>query len=290
MVHMFYLLCACLLLLPACGREYSVQPKTLARKKSDRKAISKETPAEKKQRRDAETWHGKHTKDMTYDELKQAKASALFNEEREKAMEYLARMLVLGKDLQELQEVRLELADLCFEMGELSEAEIGYRGFITLYPSSKHIEYVRYRTVLACYYQTLDADRDQTKTKEAIKVAQEFLNHADYQTYLADVKIIRTECTTQLFESEKLIFEYYLDRSLLTCAERRLDDIKKQFGEMSRFNPMIVAIEMQLAQAQGNTALYQEKQQLLAQLEAATPPAMTVASNTITPRTYSARF
>ena len=199
---MLYLLAlAPLLLLSGCGhRELVVQPQAMTRKKSDRKRISKETPSEKKLRRDQETWHHKHTKDMNYDELKRAKNDALFNQDQEKAMEYLARMLVLGTDLQELQEVRLELADLCFETGELSEAEIGYRGFITLYPSSKHIEYVRYRTVLTCYYQTLDSDRDQTKTKESIKLAQEFMSFPEYKTYLADVKTIKTHCADQMFD------------------------------------------------------------------------------------------
>jgi outer membrane assembly lipoprotein YfiO len=297
---MFHLIISflCLTLFAACGREHSVQAKHLPRKRTEKpKPISKETPAEKKKRRDSETWHHKATKDMTYDELKHAKTVALNNEDKEKAMEYLARMLVMGSDLRELQEVRLELADLCFDTGELAEAEIGYRGFVTLYPGSEFVEYVRYRTVLCCFYQTLDADRDQTKTKEAIKLAQEFLKNPEYKEYSADIKTISNQCTDQLFESEKNIFTFYIERNQLASAERRLSQMKDQFERVPRFIPMILALECQLAQTQGNTVLFQEKQTALAKLNEAVSDKKLLATNTqptepvgATPRRYSSRF
>jgi outer membrane assembly lipoprotein YfiO len=294
-----FVLISSLALFTGCGRDYSVKAQHLPRKRVEKpKPISKETPAEKKKRRDAETWHHKTTKDMTYEELKQAKTVALAADDKEKAMEYLARMLVLGSDLGALQEVRLELADLCFDTGELSEAEIGYKGFVTLYPGSEYVEYVRYRTVLCCFYQTLDAERDQTKTKETIKLAQDFLKNPEYKQYAADIKTISNQCTDQLFESEKNIFTFYVERNQLASAERRLGQMKDQFERITRFVPMILALECQLAQTQGNTILFQEKQTALAKLTEAVSDKKILATNnsptepplSSTSRRYSARF
>jgi len=275
---MLYLLCLLpLLLLTGCGQERPVKPKKLPR-------------AEKKKEtgKQDESWKSKHVKSMTYQEALLAKESALASNNHEYAIDTLNRMIALGSNLDEVQQARLELADVLFETGELEEAEKKYKEFLALYPNSEHVEYARYRTVLCCFYETLDADRDQTKTKESIKLAQEFLRNDKYQNYAADIRTIMTYCTDQLFDSEMRIFAFYLEEQKdLTAAERRLTALKEQFEPVKRMAPLVLELECKLAQAQGNTALFHEKQAALAKL---TPDANITLATAAPKKAYAAQF
>lgn len=264
-----------LLLLPACGRKFPVEAKRLPKKQT--KATESQD----------DSWKSKHVKSMSYQEAKLAKESAIASNNHEYALETLNRMIAIGSDLDELQYARLELADVLFDSGELEEAEKKYREFLALYPNSEHGEYARYRTVLCCFYETLDADRDQTKTKESIKLAQEFLKNEKYQQYAADVRTIQTYCTDQLFDSEARIFAFYLEEQKdIVAAERRLTTLKEQFESVKRLAPLLLDLECKLAQAQGNTALFHEKQALLAKLQQET--GVVVAAGPQKP--YAAQF
>ncbi len=273
---MFYLIISLLLFLTGCGRELPVKAKKLPPR------------AQKQTAKTDDSWKSKYVKDMTYEELKLAKNSAVASGSHETAIDCINRMITLGTDLHELQFTRIELADVLFESGELEDAEKKYKEFLTLYPNSEHVEYARYRTVLCCFYQTLDADRDQAKTKESIKLSQEFLKNEKHQQFAQDVRTIQTYCTDQLFDSESRIFAFYLEEQKdLVAAERRLDDIKEQFTSVKRLTPMILDLECKLAQAQGNTALFYEKQAVLAKLSQET--GITVASSA-QPKQYAAQF
>lgn len=276
----YYLAIISLLMLTGCGRELPVKAKKLPAREQKQTAKDANVVAN-------DSWKSKYIKDMDYGELKLAKNSAVSSGTHETAVDCLNRMIVLGTDLHELQYTRIELADVLFESGELEDAEKKYKEFLALYPNSEHVEYARYRTVLCCFYQTLDADRDQSKTKESIKLSQEFLKNEKYQQFAQDVRTIQTYCTDQLFDSESRIFAFYLEEQKdVVAAERRLDDIKEQFSSVKRLAPLLLDLECKLAQAQGNTALLYEKQAILAKMNQ--DAGITVAS--AQPKQYAAQF
>jgi outer membrane assembly lipoprotein YfiO len=271
----YYIAIFSLLMLTGCGRELPVKAKKLP------------TREQKHAENANDSWKSKYVKDMTYEELKLAKDSATASGNHENAVDCLNRMIILGTDLHELQYTRIELADTLFESGELEDAEKKYKEFLALYPNSEHVEYARYRTVLCCFYQTLDADRDQSKTKESVKLSQEFLKNEKYQQFAQDVRTIQTYCTDQLFDSEARIFAFYLEEQKdVVAAQRRLDDIKEQFSTVKRLAPLLLDLECKLAQAQGNTALFFEKQATLAKMNQ--DAGITVAH--AEPKQYAAQF
>lgn len=212
--------------------------------------------------------HGKQLKDLSFDELQNAKNIFLEEDDKENALKYLERMMVVSTDLSVLKQLRLEIADLHFDMGNLESAESSYNEFIKSYPGSDEIEYVDYKSILCSFYQTLDPHHDQSKTEQTISLAKKFLSKNLYKTYVADVSIIQKQCVNTLFESEINIFNFYLEQKKLNAAEQRLAYIKEHFSTiLSSHEPLILTLESSLARQQGNLQLAQEKQQELALLQ-----------------------
>ncbi len=205
-------------------------------------------------------------KEMNFDELKTTKIHAIANGNNDRVLAILKRMMATATDIEELRDVRIELADYSFDNGDLEEAAAQYDDFISFYPGSELVEYAKYKLILCTYYQTLDADRDQSKTKQTIQQAQQFLAHNDYINYQSDVGAIFKLCRNRLFENEIGTFNYYLERHKLGAAEARLEQIKTAFAE-SRFNPTVLSLEIQLAQLQGNSSLCEEKKLALAAID-----------------------
>lgn len=205
-------------------------------------------------------------KEMNFAELKVTKAYSIEKGDHPRVLAILKRMMATATDIDELKDVRIELADYSFDNGELEEAATQYEDFLSFYPGSDLVEYAKYKLILCTYYQTLDADRDQSKTKQTIEQAQQFLTRKDYQSYQADVGAIFKLCRNRLFENEISTFNYYLERHKLGAAEARLEQIKTAFNE-SRFNPTVLSLEIQLAQLQGNSSLCEEKKLALAAID-----------------------
>lgn len=203
-------------------------------------------------------------KDMDFQQLRQAKNVLIQEHDIDTAVQYLERMVVTGDDLKELESLRLELADLYFEQGELEKAESRYTEFITLYPSSSQREYASYKAILSCFYQTLSSDRDQTKTKDVVKLARGFIQTKDFTHYMNDVTAITQLCQLKLFEHEVGIIEFYMHSRKLTAAEHRLIAVRDAYGHLQQTEPLLLNLESQIALKRGNNELYQEKQAALA--------------------------
>ncbi len=273
---LFVSLIAFLITLTGCQHTHPVKAKDRPNRKKEQreekqKIATAETAAERQKQRLAhakkEEPFLKSIKDMNFAELKATKEYSQEKGDHARVFAILKRMLATATDIEELKDVRIELADYSFDNGELEEAVAQYEDFISFYPGSDLVEYAKYKSILCTYYQTLDADRDQTKTQQTIQQSKQFLANHDYQNYQSDVSAIFKLCRNRLFENEITTFNYYLERHKLGAAEARLEQIKTAFNE-HRFNPTILSLEIQLAQLQGNSTLCEEKKLALASIDA----------------------
>lgn len=283
---------ASLLLCASCGnRDFSVKPKKnpyLAQNHSEKLDKTKMTPKEYQKKKRALQRHryalfSKPVIDMTIAELQEAKDLSFADGEIKHGLHYLERIAAISDNLNQLRDLRLEIADLYFEMGDLEKAESLYSEFLTLYPGSKAIEYAEYKAILSSFYQTLESDFDQTKTKQTIQLAQSFLGNTKNQHYAGDVVAVKKECLTTLFNSEVSIINFYLEKNKFDGAQQRLANLKEQFANLEGADTTMAALEYELTKKQG------------LELPALTPTASAkdgipvVAQNTAT-KNYSQRF
>lgn len=205
--------------------------------------------------------------EMDYSELKEEKQKLLAKGNREIAIKYIEKMVPLCSDLGELSDLMLELADLLFDAGELAKAERLYAEFASMYPGHQKAEYASYKAIICSYWETLDSQRDQSKTKETIERAESFLkNKAAFTTYADQVDEILFACREKLLESEISIFHYYMHRKDYVAAQSRLDNIEKEMlPVLPTKEPVIISLACELAEQQHNLPVLEEKRTLLAQ-------------------------
>lgn len=204
----------------------------------------------------------KHMTDLTFEELAQLKDAYLEQGDKEFAIKCIDRMIILSSEAQELKDLRIELADLHFDLGNLEQAETTYNDYINFYPGSDLIEYATYKSILSAYYQTLEADRDQSKTHNALALAESFLNHESFKEYADDVHTIKKHCITRAFESELQVYNFYMSQNKVKAAATRVEYMKEHFAS-STITPKIIMLEAEVALRQGNTQLFNDKQQEL---------------------------
>lgn len=169
---------------------------------------------------------------MNFCELKAAKELLLSKNNKQVAIKYVERMLKMCEEIAVISDLTIELADLYFDLGELTKAELLFTQFSRLYPGSKHIEYASYKAVLCSFYATLNSERDQTKTHHTIALADSFIERKDIFTkYAGEVTTIRTDCYKKAVESEVNIFNFYLNRNKIVSAQHRLTNIRKEWFE-----------------------------------------------------------
>jgi outer membrane assembly lipoprotein YfiO len=224
--------------------------------KTDKKIIAK---AEKKKK-------NKRIGEMTYDELKEEKKKLIAKGNTESAIKYIEKMVPLCSDLAELSDLMIELADLLFDSGNLAKAEHLYSEFASMYPGHKKAEYASYKAIICSYWETLDQQRDQSKTKETIEKAESFIkNKTIFTTYTKQVDEILYACRERLLESEISIFHYYLQRDDYIAAQTRLENIEKELlPALPTQEPTILSLACELAAKQNNTQLLEEKKAVLA--------------------------
>jgi len=200
-------------------------------------------------------------RDLTYEELKENKNRLVKEGRKETAIRHIEKMMPMCNDIQELRDMTLEIADLLFDSGDLKKAEQLYTQFTQLYPGDKNIEYASYKAILCSFWKTLDAQRDQTKTRHTIELAEKFLERSTIFTkHSPEVSKILVNCKNKLFESEVNIFRFYLDRGDFTSAKNRLENIEKEFqGALTEAEPQIILMACDLATKINDEELLQEK-------------------------------
>lgn len=163
---------------------------------------------------------------MNYLELKEAKEKHQLAKNNEAVIIFIERMLKLCDDINEIANLMIELANLYYDQGNLEKAGRLYLDFEKLYPGNIHAEYALYRAILCTFYGILTIDRDQSKTQEAVELANKFLSRDVFSQYKKEVSDIRTQCYQKLIESELYICNYYLNKSSFKAVQNRLKNIR----------------------------------------------------------------
>ena len=171
-----------------------------------------------------------NTKDMNEKQLRIAIACYVELEDLNTAIIYLERLLIHVSDENALKPLRLQLADLYFEIGNFAKAGKHYALFKSFYPGSEEREYVQYKEILCRFYEVLAANKDQTKTKHALLLAEAYLAEKEiFIEYRNDVTIIKHECKKLLAQHEVDVFNTNMMVNNIKGAEKRLNYLKSNY-------------------------------------------------------------
>ncbi|CAN5158407.1 hypothetical protein BH09DEP1_BH09DEP1_0100 [soil metagenome] len=186
-------------------------------------------------------------------ELKEGLAKALEQKDYETATKYLDAMRMVCTDTEELKNILLQLADLYYLREDWAKSERAYQEFVMLYPGAQKCDYAHFRAVLCGSKLSSEPDRDQSKTQEVLKLADEFILTHKNSEYLEQVTILATECREKLLSSDINVFNFYLHNKNYKAAQKRLDIISKEHvPTLATAEPKTLKLTIQLAQAQNN--------------------------------------
>lgn len=204
---------------------------------------------------------------MTFQELKKEKNRHVKAGNNILALNYMGFLIKKCTDPTELEQLRLEFADMLYAVKHCDEAATEYALYAQLYPGSEHAAYADFQAIKALKCGMLSADRDQDRTQEIINAAKKFVKKAekrtDYAVYLKDVEAIAHECSHQLCESEMLHFYFNLNHNQLKAAAARLEWIKENFCACTTC-AQVLELEYRFARAAGDEKTAQAKLQELA--------------------------
>ena len=178
--------------------------KNLSRKEKDvfRKKLKKMTS-------------GKVVKAMPEEELRAAADLCLSLQWYDQSLTYLKKLEKKTKNTTVAKNVKLEIADINFQEGNLKTAGKLYDDYINLYPGDKEkAAYAKYKGILSNFYCMLKKDCDQTATHKTIALADAFLesNSTLFKKYAYDVESIKNHCFTRLYEHDAVIFDFYVKK------------------------------------------------------------------------------
>lgn len=214
------------------------------------------------------------------EELKKELSQALADKDYETAAKYLDAMRMVCTDTEELKNILLQLADLYYRQEDWAKAERVYSEFVMLYPGAAKCDYAHYRAVACGFKLTLTPDRDQTKTQEVLKLADEFIGQFKTSDYLDQITTVATQCREKLFESDTNVFTFYFNSKNYKAAQKRLDTLcKEHVPHLPAAEPKTLELTIQLAQAQNNSQSLLEAQfKLVSQFPASDVTKQLVAS------------
>lgn len=158
--------------------------------------------------------------------------------DEELAAKYLEHALTLAKDHKVLSQLMLELADLYMETEKRDKASKYYNQYKMFYPGSPQIKYVLFQELKATELDSLESDKDQTKTKAALKLGQQYLaDFPDDSEYTQATKDVLQRCYQKLTKSELQAASFYVNKfyyelkdSALKAAHKRIEFLLKEYA------------------------------------------------------------
>ncbi len=106
-----------------------------------------------------------------------------------------------------------------------------FRFLIENYPNTEHTEEAVYRIIEAYYLKSLPPDRDQTDTKNALRLAKEFLAKYPNSEFADDVRQIITRCRDKLAMKMLIAVETFLKLEKYKSAQIYLDLFQQEYGD-----------------------------------------------------------
>ncbi len=188
------------------------------------------------------------TKDtMNAEELAKKAQAHIKNKKHENAIQYVTELVARYPDHPRAGKYKILLAELQFKAENYSAAKELYDNFSEFFPSDKHAEYARYKTILSSFFQTLPADCDQSYTEETVTLCKDYLSKDTLSKYRNDVEKILAQNQERLAEKEISVFNFYLGKKQFDAARSRLAYLKEKFSSDTTLEPRIVYLEYKLA-------------------------------------------
>ncbi|OGB83810.1 hypothetical protein A3F66_03100 [candidate division TM6 bacterium RIFCSPHIGHO2_12_FULL_32_22] len=171
----------------------------------------------------------KKFENLTLEELKAKKIDHANSNNKEIAIKYVEKMMIVSSDQTEIKQLRLELANLHFDLEDYEKSAKAYNDYVSYYPSDKYTEFALFREALSLDLKKNDPERDQFITREAIAKCKQFIKNEHYVTYKKGIIDILRDCYTNLLENELYILNFYLNiKHNVRSAEKRLEYIKSE--------------------------------------------------------------
>ena len=172
---------------------------------------------------------------LTFDEAKQVYEYYKKHGETKQRTAIIARMVTLSTDHDVIEPLLHELADLTFETQNYAKAEEFYAQYAAMYPGSSSIDFVKSQHIEAAYQQISLPQRDQSKTKEIIALADNFINSfSPKNPFMQRVLAIRQTCYFNLMESEVNQILFYLHRYDVFNNPKSLESAWQRLMYMNR--------------------------------------------------------
>lgn len=204
-------------------------------------------------------------KEMDFDQLKEMKDVRIAENDLHGAILYAEKLIPMCKDMHELKDLTLELANLLFKNGDKQKAGKLYAEFVKLYPGSDEVAEANYQAIVCSTAEILEPTRDQTATKETLELTEKFLARADvFDNHIDEVIAVQKKCYEVLFNSEMGIIDFYLKKGKLVAVENRLKGLRNDFiPKLNTLEPRVMTMEIELAFKQNNLELATQKLALL---------------------------
>lgn len=125
----------------------------------------------------------------------------------------------------------LKIAETYYQSERFSEAASAYNDFLQQYPGTEKSGSVLYWLGMSYYQQILDIDRDQTATKNALKVFRDLLRRHPDERDEAEISPMIKSCLDRLAAHEIYVGRFYLRSKSYPSAVKRLEAALQQFPD-----------------------------------------------------------
>jgi outer membrane protein assembly factor BamD (BamD/ComL family) len=183
---------------------------------------------------------------MSSDELVEHIQMAVEKKQWSAALKYIERLLNVISDPLLIADMLFLMGTIYFDMGDFAKAVIVFDDFKVKFKAHPSIEMAYYKSTLASYYLTLDAERDQTQTRQTIERADSYLAaHNHFDSFLQEVKVLRADCFRKLANHEINVCNTLLKyRGSRKAVQARLNELMTMVvPEVPELKTQIVALQ-----------------------------------------------
>ncbi len=207
-------------------------------------------------------WSSITLTDMNYDQLLKRKNELILAGDYITAIKYIERMFKLTETPEQIIYIMLEWGELLMKVEDYKRAEALFRDFVKLYPGNEYAELAFVKAIECSWHQTSTFERDQSKTEDTLKLIDEFCTRQTVYSKesIGRVAEVKTLCLSKLAQRGMSVAKHYIGLSKYHAAHKWLDDLRaNDLEKLPAIEPQLLQLEIELAQAEQNTAIEKQK-------------------------------
>lgn len=175
---------------------------------------------------------------LKFEEYKTKIAKSFEKNDKEIAMLYLEKIIEHYPERVDVENYRLALADLYYEMGKknfdneyLSRAGRLYKRFCKLNPSDSRTEYASYQMIRCQLDQANKIDCDCSSYEKTLKLCKKHLEKPFFKNgkFVKDIKDIKYTCERLLIDKEVYVFNHSIRNNQLNTAKSRIQYLEETY-------------------------------------------------------------